>query len=63
VTTETHPERFALIEDPNDLKFAALAAAAGAILVSNDDHLLSQRDRLEIEVLTPAELMARYGQG
>ncbi len=62
-TAETHPERFGLIEDPDDRKFAALAAAAGAILVTNDDHLLSQRDAMEVEVLTPAELMARYGQG
>lgn len=63
VTVETHPERFDLIEDPDDRKFAALAAVAGAVLVSNDDHLLSQRDRLDIEVLTPREVMARYGHG
>ena len=60
VTVETHPERFDLIADPADRKFAALAAAAGAILVTNDDHLLSQRDRMEIEVLTPSEVMTRY---
>lgn len=63
VTADTHPERFDFIEDPDDRKFAALAAAAGAVLVSNDDHLLSQRDRLEVEVLTPREVMARYGRG
>ena len=63
VTAQTHPERFSLIEDPDDRKFAALAAVADAILVTNDDHLLSQRDRMEVEVLTPGELMARYGQG
>lgn len=61
-TAETHPERMGFIEDPEDRKFAALAAAAGAILVTNDDHLLSQRDAITAEVLTPGEVMARYGQ-
>ena len=32
-----------MIADPDDRKFAALAIAAGAILVSNDDHLLAAR--------------------
>ncbi|HEU4642486.1 MAG TPA: PIN domain-containing protein [Gemmatimonadaceae bacterium] len=50
----THPERFAIVPDPEDRKFAALAHAAGAILVSNDEHLLSHRDRLDVRVLTPA---------
>lgn len=61
-TAETHPERFGLIEDLDDRKFAALAAAANAILVTNDDHLLSRRDAMGVEVLTPAEVMARYGR-
>lgn len=39
-SAETHPERFADIPDPDDRKFAALAHAAGAILISNDEHLL-----------------------
>ena len=60
VTAHTHPERFGLIADPDDRKFAALAAAAGAILVTNDDHLLSQRDGMAIEVLTPGEVIARF---
>jgi predicted nucleic acid-binding protein len=42
-SAQTHPERFAFIADPDDRKFAALAEAAGAILVSNDDHLLEHR--------------------
>ncbi|HHX42926.1 MAG TPA: PIN domain-containing protein [Chloroflexi bacterium] len=62
VVAETHPDRFAFVPDPGDRKFAALAAATGAVLVTNDDHLLSQRHRLAVEVLTPSEAMARYGQ-
>ena len=55
VSGPTHPERFAEIPDPDDRKFAALAQAAGAVLVSNDRHLLDQRDRMELTVLTPSE--------
>jgi putative PIN family toxin of toxin-antitoxin system len=42
----THPERFSFVTDPDDRKFAALAHAAGAALISNDDDLLRHRDRL-----------------
>jgi predicted nucleic acid-binding protein len=36
------------VEDPQDRKFAALALASGATLVSADDHLLTHRDRLPV---------------
>jgi predicted nucleic acid-binding protein len=49
----THPERFAFIPDPDDRKFAALAEASGATLVSNDDHLLDHRDSIGAAVQTP----------
>lgn len=58
-TGETHPERFAFIPDPDDRKFAALAEAAGAILISNDEHLLGHRDRIDVPVLTPGEFWRR----
>ena len=45
--------RLMAIEDPDDRKFAALAIAAGAILVSNDDHLLTARASLHCPVLRP----------
>lgn len=48
---------FGFVEDPEDRKFAALAAAAGALLVSSDAHLLAHRGRLE--VATPAEAARR----
>jgi uncharacterized protein len=50
----THPERFADVPDPDDRKFAALAHAAGAVLISSDEHLLRHRDRVPLTVLTPA---------
>ena len=53
-TGATHPERFAFIPDPDDRKFAALAAATGATVISNDDHLLRFRDRMDLTVLTPS---------
>ena len=40
-TGEVTPEAFNAITDPDDRKFAALAAAADVELVSQDDHLLS----------------------
>jgi predicted nucleic acid-binding protein len=58
-TGPTHPERFAFIPDPDDRKFAALADAAGAILISSDDHLLAHRDRMGVPVLAPGALWRR----
>jgi uncharacterized protein len=54
-TEPTDPERFSFIPDPDDRKFAALAKAAGATLISNDEHLLAHRDRIAVPVLTPGE--------
>jgi predicted nucleic acid-binding protein len=58
-TGPTHPARFVDIRDPDDRKFAALAHAAGATLISNDEHLLGQRSRLGLAVLTPSEFQQR----
>jgi predicted nucleic acid-binding protein len=54
---ETHLENFIEIEDPDDRKFAALAAATQATLISNDEHLLSVRNQLKIRILTPKEAL------
>jgi predicted nucleic acid-binding protein len=51
-----HPEQFAWVPDPDDRKFAALAAASGAVLVTNDDHLLARREEAGLSILTPDEL-------
>lgn len=42
-----------VVEDPSDRKFAALAAAAQAMLVSLDDHLLAKADALTVPVVRP----------
>lgn len=52
---ETHPEAYGQVPDPADRKFAALGAAADAILITQDDHLLGERDSLDVEVLRPSE--------
>jgi len=47
------------VSDPEDRKFAALAAPEGALLVSLDAHLLRAGLGTRPEVLTPSELVAR----
>lgn len=50
------PAAFGFIADPEDRKFAALAAVTGATLVSQDDHLLAIRDQDGTpRILTPGE--------
>jgi uncharacterized protein len=53
---------FGRIEDPEDRKFAALAFATGAIVISSDAHLLSCRDELPITVLTAREFLDMAAQ-
>jgi predicted nucleic acid-binding protein len=55
----THPEQFGEIPDPADRKFAALAAATGAVLLTRDRHLLEGRPHPGVEVLTPGEFVRR----
>ncbi|MHB0857688.1 MAG: PIN domain-containing protein [Anaerolineae bacterium] len=56
----TDPAAFSVVEDADDRKFAALAAAADAVLVTNDEHLLAHRGRLGIAVRTPRELLREH---
>jgi uncharacterized protein len=53
----TDPERFHSVADPDDRKFAALAAASGAALLSLDDHLLGARWEDEPIAITPARFL------
>jgi predicted nucleic acid-binding protein len=55
----TSPEEFDYIPDADDRKFAALSEATGVALITNDDHLLSNRDRAGLEILTPREYWDR----
>lgn len=58
----TNPDTFDFIPDPADRKFAALAAAAGAVLVTSDRHLLDGRPHPGVEILTPTEFAERAGR-
>lgn len=58
-------DTFAVVGDRADRKFAALAAAAGAVLVSADSDLLSVRDALAergVTVLRTSQVLARVDQ-
>lgn len=55
------PGRYAAVADPEDRKFAALAHASGALLVTADDHLLSARDTAGLPVLTARDFVERWG--
>lgn len=59
-TEPTQPERYTQVSDFDDRKFAALAAAADAVLVTNDDHLLSVREQIGVTVLTPTEFASQH---
>jgi predicted nucleic acid-binding protein len=51
----THPEAFGFVPDPADRKFAALAHAAHAPLVTSDAGLLNAAGRMTVPVLKPSE--------
>ncbi len=59
---KTRPHHFRYVPDPADRKFAALADASGAILISNDDDLLGGRKRARATIVTPGEFLKR-GKG
>ena len=52
-----HPEKFGQIVDPDDRKFAALAYRAGAVLVTQDDHLLSARSSMSVAIETASKFV------
>lgn len=54
-------EAFAEVEDPEDRKFAALAAATGAVLVTNDQHLLTHRGNERFRVERPGAFLRNLG--
>jgi uncharacterized protein len=57
----THPEAYGFVPDPADRKFAALAEAAQAPLVTSDAGLLNARARMAVLVLKPSEFARRFG--
>jgi predicted nucleic acid-binding protein len=58
----THPEAFGFVPDPADRKFAALADAVQATLVTSDAGLLNAgRGQMAVPVLKPSEFARRCG--
>ena len=56
---QVHPERVDHVSDPDDRKFAALAGAVDAVLVTNDDDLLGTQEGRDVLILTPDEFLER----
>lgn len=54
------PGNFSLVKDPDDRKYAALASAAGAILITNDEHLMKVRAGLGLAVMSPKEFLEHW---
>jgi putative PIN family toxin of toxin-antitoxin system len=54
------PGSYTFVKDPDDRKYAALAAASGAILITSDADLLSVRNALDAAVMTPKEYMEHW---
>src|SRR6516162_3596476 len=61
-TGPVDPSAFTAIADPDDRKFAALAAAANAPLVTSDKLVLAQRGRIGVDIATPREFLARQSE-
>ena len=57
----THPEAFGFVPDPADRKFAALADAVQAPLVTSDAGLLNAGGQMAVPVLKPNEFARRCG--
>lgn len=54
---QTEPQTFSSVPDPDDRKFAALAATTGAALLTLDDDLLEVRYHTSIQVYTPSAFL------
>jgi predicted nucleic acid-binding protein len=55
-------DKFGVINDPDDRKFAALSAAADRPLITSDNDVLLHRNTIGIEVLTPRDFLRRQGK-
>jgi len=52
-----NPDWFGQVDDPADRVFGALAYAAGATLITQDDDLLDGRSNVGVPILTPTEFL------
>jgi len=53
------PEEIDYVPDPADRKYAALAGATDATLITNDDDLLANREQAEVTIVSPGEYFER----
>jgi len=53
------PEEIDYVPDLDDRKFAALARATDAALITNDDDLLANRGEAEVYIVSPYEYFGR----
>lgn len=63
---ELSVDAFGYIADPDDRKFAVLAASADVPLVTSDHHLLEHRGRPDLSILTPSGFLRQlqdFGSG
>jgi predicted nucleic acid-binding protein len=58
---ETDETRYTHVPDETDRKFAALAGAAGATLITADDDLLGTREEGDVYIVEPREFFERGG--
>lgn len=56
---DTDEGAFKHVPDRTDRKFAALAQAASATLVTQDDHLLGSRNQADVCIVRPGEFFDR----
>ena len=52
---QTYPDQYQIVSDPSDRKFVALANATSAILITNDDDLLSIRLDIGVNIMSAEE--------
>lgn len=56
---DTNEDAYKHVPDATDRKFAALAAATNAVLITQDDHLLKTREQGDVDIVAPGEYFAR----
>jgi predicted nucleic acid-binding protein len=56
------PDSFKNIDDHSDRKFASLADKTNSSIITNDDHFLSVRKKLDLKVYTPVEFINLYNE-
>ena len=55
-----NPRWFGHVRDPDDWRFGALAYAAGASLITQDDDLLEGQSNVNVPILTPTEFLKDF---